>query len=176
MTLARDPVSRPAISHWRWGFWTLALGAALIVAPFRVVKVVGHSMEPTLKPAQSVLVDRFWYRVTGLHRMDLIVLHHDNEDWVKRLVGLPGDQIALVYGPEGTIDGVVRVRAGVQPPPGARLITVPPAHLFVIGDNMAISQDSRTAGPLPMTELMGVVRTVTMARYFPPPGAAPVRP
>jgi signal peptidase I len=176
MTLTRDrvpPKSRPVISHWRWGFWIFALAAALLVAPFRVVRVVGHSMMPTLRPGQSVLVDRLWYRVTGLYRMDLVVLHHDGEDWVKRLVGLPGDRIALVYGPDGDIGGVLNLHSGLRPPPRARLITVPAGKLFVLGDNMAVSKDSRTAGPLLLTELIGVVRTPLMGRYFPPPGASP---
>jgi signal peptidase I len=170
------PRSRPTgMSHWRWGFWVLTVGAVLMVAPFRRVKVVGHSMMPTLHAGQSVLVDRLYWRVTGLYRMDLVVLRHNGEHWVKRLVGLPGDRIALVYGPEGTIVGVLNLHSRLPVPPGARIVTIDPGHLFVIGDNMASSQDSRTAGPLPLTELLGVVRTPTMGRSFPPPsaGAAP---
>ena len=161
--------ARPAISHWRWSFWSFVLGACLLVMPFRAVRVVGSSMDPTLHDGQRVLVDRWYYRLTGLFRYDLVVVRHEGENWVKRLVGLPGDRLALVYGPEGTINGVLNLNSGLGPPPGARIITVPPEHLYVLGDNLAVSQDSRITGPLPLTELIGVVRTPTMGRVFPLP-------
>lgn len=162
---------RVLVPIWRWGFWSFMLGAVLIVAPFRRVQVVGHSMDPTLHNGEMVLVDRIYYRLTGLYRMDLVVMHHDGEDWVKRLVGLPGDRIALVYGPDGTIDGVLNLHSGLQPPSRARIITIPPDRLFILGDNMAVSKDSRITGPLPVSELLGVVRTPLMVRAFPAPGA-----
>jgi signal peptidase I len=137
--------------------------------PFRAVRVVGNSMIPTLHAGQSVLVDRWYYRLTGLFRYDLVVVRHGGENWIKRLAGLPGDRLALVYGPQGTIDGVLNLSSGRIPPPGARIIVVPPGRLFVLGDNMAISMDSRITGSLPLTELIGVVRTSTMGRVFPLP-------
>lgn len=158
------------ISHWRWGFWLLLLGAVFILAPFRVVRVVGYSMQPTLRPGQALLVDKLYYRLTGIFRNDLVVMRHDGETWIKRLVGLPGDRIALVYGPDGTIDGVLNLRSGLQQPPRSQVVTVPAGHLFILGDNMAISQDSRVAGPLPISSLIGIVRTTTMGRFWAPPG------
>jgi signal peptidase I len=166
------PKSSGSSSHWRWGLWTLLLGVALLLAPFRVVRVIGYSMLPTLRPGQALLVDKMYYRLTGMFRNDLVVMHHNGEFWIKRLVGLPGDRIALVYGPAGTIDGVLNLHSGLRPPAGARFVTVPLGRLFILGDNMAISQDSRIAGPLPVSELVGIVRTTTMGRFWPPPGAA----
>lgn len=166
--MARPP-SPPAVSHWRWGFWSFVLGACLLVLPFRVVRVVGHSMEPTLHDGEWVLVDRWYYQRTGLFRYDLIVVQHDGENWVKRLVGLPGDRLALVYGPEGTLERVLNLNTRLTPPPGDRILTVPPGHLYLLGDNLAVSKDSRIVGPLPLSELLGVVRTPTMARVFPLP-------
>src|SRR5436190_20464418 len=101
MTLSGTAVaakSSGSSSHWRWGLWILLLGAALLLAPFRVVRVVGYSMLPTLRPGQALLVDKWYYRLTGMFRNDLVVMHHNGEFWIKRLVGLPGDHIALVYG------------------------------------------------------------------------------
>src|SRR5688572_12455471 len=129
------------LSHWRWGFWLLLLGAVVILAPFRVVRVVGYSMVPTLRPGQSLLVDKLYYRLTGMYRNDLVVMRHNGEMWIKRLVGLPGDRIALVYGPDGSIDGVLNLRSGLPQPPRSQVVTVPAGHLFILGDNMAISQD-----------------------------------
>jgi signal peptidase I len=168
MVTTRSP-SLPAVSPWRWGFWSFVLGLCLLVVPFRAVRVVGSSMFPTLRDGQQVLVDRWYYRLTGLFRNDLIVVHHEGETWVKRLVGLPGDRLALVDSPDGTIDGVLNLTTGLTPPTGARIITIPPDHLYVLGDSMGVSKDSRITGPLPLTELVGVVRTPTMGRVFPLP-------
>ena len=161
--------ARSAISPLRWGMSMLALGCFLLITPFRVVRVVGNSMWPTLQNGQAVLVDLGYYRLTGLRRGDLVVVHHDAENWVKRLVGLPGDRLALFYGMSGDIEGVVNLPPGQPSPSRARLITIPPAHLYVLGDNMAVSKDSRLVGPLPLAELLGVVRTTTFGRSFPLP-------
>lgn len=142
-----------------------------MVLPFRGVRVVGNSMFPTLHDGQRVLVDRAYYRLTGLFRYDLVVLHHDGEYWVKRLVGLPGDRLALLYGQDGGVDGVMSLQSGLAPPPGARLLTIPPGCLYVLGDNLPVSKDSRSVGPISESELVGVVRTATMGRIFPLPAA-----
>jgi signal peptidase I len=170
MEIARSS-PRPAVSHWRWGLWSLVLGAALLVAPFRAVRVVGSSMFPTLHDGQQVLVDRAYYRLTGLFRYDLVVVRHNGENWVKRLVGLPGDRLALAYGPEGGIDGVVNLQSGLTSPPSAVVVTVPPGQLYIVGDNLPVSKDSRTVGPIPLAELIGVVRSPTMGRVFPWPAS-----
>ena len=169
MATARSP-SRPAVSHWRWGFWSFVLAVSLMVLPFRSVRVVGSSMFPTLRDGQRVLVDRDYYRLTGLFRNDVVVIHHGDENWIKRLVGLPGDRLALVPGPNGSGDEVLNLQGGRPAPPGAAIVTVPPGHLYLLGDNLPVSKDSRIVGPIPLSELVGVVRTPTMGRIFPLPG------
>lgn len=168
---AVHPSSRAVTSHWRWALWSLVLGVCLLVLPFRVVGVVGHSMEPTLHDGQRVLVDRAYYRLTGLFRYDLVVLRRGDENWIKRLIGLPGDRLALVADPDGTIKRVLNLtlNPAAPLPSGIRIILVPSGYLYIVGDNMAVSKDSRMVGPLPAAELLGVVRTPTMARVFPLP-------
>lgn len=168
-TAVRRGHARPATSPLQWGFRSLLVGAFLLITPFRVVRVVGNSMLPTLHDGQRVLVDLWYYRLTGLHHYDLVVLRRGEENWVKRLVGLPGDRLALFVGPDGDVVGVLNLQPGQAPPPSGRVITIPPDHLYVLGDNMAISKDSRVAGPLPFSELMGVVRTAAFSRTFPLP-------
>ena len=126
-------------------------------------------MLPTLHDSQRVLVDLGYYRLTGLHHFDLVVMHHGEENWVKRLVGLPGDRLALFTDLDGEIVGVQNLAPEERPPRRARVITIPSEHLYVLGDNLSVSKDSRVAGPLPLSELMGVVRTATFGRAFPLP-------
>src|SRR5262249_22073131 len=126
---------RPGVSPLRWGVRSLALGTFLLITPFRVGQVVGNSMWPTLRDGRRVLVDVWYYRLTGLHQGDLVVLRHGEENWVKRLVGLPGEQIALFYNVDGDIVGVQSLLPGHAPPPRTQVMTIPADRLYILGDN-----------------------------------------
>src|SRR5215213_2120829 len=59
------------------------------------------SMIPTLKIGDRVLVNKFIYRFTEPKRGDIIVFRsvdNSDEDLIKRVVGLPGDKIAVRHG------------------------------------------------------------------------------
>jgi signal peptidase I len=91
-----------------------------------------------------------------------------NQNFIKRVVGLPGDRIAVH-------DGHV-VRNGVeQKEPFARAcgsgsdcnlkqITVPAGEFFMMGDNRGDSDDSRYWGPVPRGWIIGGA----FASYWPP--------
>jgi signal peptidase I len=86
------------------------------------------------------------------------------EVFIKRVVGLPGDRIALV---DGTVmrNGTPEPRNyRVVPCAGADLctfrqpITIPPDEYFVLGDNLPNSEDSRVWGPVKRSWLIGLVK------------------
>ena len=87
--------------------------------------------------------------------------------FVKRVVGLPGDRIAVQDG------HVVRngrragepfaAQCGGGPECDLAPIDVPPGHYFLMGDNRGNSDDSRYWGPLPRDQIIG--RAV--ATYWP---------
>jgi signal peptidase I len=87
-----------------------------------------------------------------------------SQTFIKRVVGLPGDTIALV---QGTVirDGEPEPRTYHVVPCGQepactfrRPITVPPDEYFMLGDNLPASDDSRFWGPVKRSWLIGVVR------------------
>lgn len=82
---------------------------------------------------------------------------------VERVVGLPGDHIAVVNG--HTIrNGVKENDAYVQPCPGvpecelSKSIVVPSGDYFLMGDNRGAANDSRFWGPLPGAWIIGTVK------------------
>ena len=72
------------------------------------VRVDGFSMVPTLQDSEFVLVNRLAYHIGSPTRGDIIVFQSVNEknlDLIKRVIGLPGDHIAIGNG-NVVVDGL----------------------------------------------------------------------
>jgi len=87
-----------------------------------------------------------------------------SEVFIKRVVGLPGDRIAIV---NGTVmrNGKAEARNYKVVPCGQgpacnfpHPVTIPPDEYFVLGDNLPDSEDSRFWGPVKRSWLIGLVR------------------
>lgn len=124
------------------------------------------SMQPTYAIGSRVLVDKIGYHLTGLHHGD-IVLISDPTGWgpsrtnaLKRVVGLPGDVIAC------NADGAVTRNGTIiaSPPRGmtgspCSTVTVSAGFVYVLGDNVMNSLDSRMFGPVDQSEIIGRITT-----------------
>ncbi len=127
--------------------------------------VDGHSMEPNLHDKELILVDKWTYLFHAPARGDVIVFvapPAPSEDYVKRIIGIPGDVITINNGAP-TVDGVTLKESYVRPAnmgatPGdmpVNKMIVPPNDYFVLGDNRVGSSDSRTWGLLPRKNIIG---------------------
>ncbi len=125
----------------------------------------GTSMEPNLHNAELVLVDKWTYLFHPPARGDIVVFAappEPTQDYVKRVIGLPGDTVTI-NGNTVTVDGVQLDESYIAAqnqgtPPGARTINqlvVPPHEYFVLGDNRAVSSDSRIWGFVPRQNIIG---------------------
>lgn len=89
---------------------------------------------------------------------------------IKRVVGLPGETVQFennaVYidglrmvEPYLVEDETTRASSGIagcaEANVGALTCVVPEGHVFVIGDNRALSVDSRDFGPIPIDTIIG---------------------
>lgn len=117
-------------------------------------RVAGPSMLPGLRPGDLLLTVP---RRRGLPpRGDLVVASVGGTTAVKRLVGLPGDDVVL-------LDGHLHVDGSWWQLPGAVLVDedhrwrVGADEVVLLGDNRAASTDSRTAGPVRLVEVARVV-------------------
>ena len=80
------------------------------------------------------------------------------QDLIKRVVGVPGDEISVRRGKlfvNGEPQKEPYVNEKFPDRSFAPRITVPPGHVFVMGDNRANSQDSRVFGPVPEENIEG---------------------
>ena len=167
----------------------IAVILALFIRTFVVqaFKIPTGSMEQNLLIGDHLLVNKFVFGpslsgvertalpMKAISRRDVIVFKYPEEperDFIKRVIGLPGDQIELrrkrvfvngepldepyVYylePPQKETGG--DQQASSDPRESYGPVTVPPDHYFVMGDNRDNSQDSRYWGFLPRTYVKG---------------------
>jgi signal peptidase I len=176
------PQSGPRRTIFDYGLTALiAIAMAIVVQSFVVKPYVipSRSMADTLVPGQRVLVDRMVYRLRSVHRGDIIVFRCAqlaDQVLIKRVVGLPGDLLALdgghlyVNGVQ-TGDAFVDKHNGLSEPTDpaspydtgqpdapwslARPYRVPVGRYFVMGDNRTDSNDSRYWGTVPRSAIIG---------------------
>ena len=174
-----EPVSVKRKSVWREYLEAavIAIILALFIRTFVVqaFKIPSGSMEPTLLVGDHILVSKFIYGVkipftrTTLipvkepGRDDVIVFIYPVEpdkDFIKRVIGLPGDRIEK-SGQRIYINGTLYedrfgvYTAGQGEPSRPRAWQVPEGHVFVMGDNRDHSYDSRFWGFVPVSSIKG---------------------
>lgn len=166
------PSGRRVPSVWRRIGRDMLRGAALLVIlhlfVVQISIVRGQSMEPSLAEGDRLVVDRLSYQLTEVSRFDVVVLRYPNDpsvDFVKRIVGLPGDRVRLANGRVVVNGQIVEEEfAHVADHDDTPETLVPIDHYFVLGDNRPISCDSREFGLVPFAYLKGKVRV----RFWPP--------
>lgn len=139
----------------------LALLLTLVINTFvaRAWVVEGPSMQPNLYYGERVMIEKVTYHLFhGPRRGDVVVVNMPDSDepLIKRVVALAGETIEM-RGEQVYIDGEpleepwVEYAARQDYPP----TTVPPLHVFIMGDNRPNSSDSRAFGPVRLDQIEG---------------------
>ena len=145
-----------------------ALGLHTFVAQVRYIP--SESMVPTLQVGDRLIVEKLSYHFHAPQRGDIVVFKAPPElghrDLIKRIVGVPGDVIAVRNG-RLYLNGQVQQEAYVQA--SARYsygpVRVPVDRFFVLGDNRNHSYDSHFWGFLPRRDIVGHA----VVRFYPLP-------
>lgn len=144
----------------------IVLVVNLLLAQPRTVH--GQSMEPCLHENERVIIDLVSLRWREPHRGEIVVLRLPNrrsDPLIKRVIGLPGDTVAIRGGKVLVNDQLLDEPYLDQITPGRMPATVvPEAHVFVLGDNRGASNDSRYFGMVPYENVLGRA----WLRYWPP--------
>ncbi len=148
-----------------------AVFIALMIHLFlaQATRVEGYSMEPTLHGQERLVIEKLSFHFHEPERGDIIVLRvpeYGNEMLIKRVIGLPGDTIALENG-EVFLNGQPMNEDYINGPPRGIYgpTVVPEGSVFVMGDNRNNSNDSRSFGPIPFENIVGRA----WIRYWPLP-------
>ena len=147
----------------------------------------GDAMQPTIRQGDRVLVSKRVYRDAPPRRGDVIAHVYANDRSsrrLKRIIALAGDTVGIRAGQvyvndrplaqarvdaEGNVyveaNNGVTYRILLPPPPTTQpaeaanhpSVTVPVGHCYVLNDNRAHDDDSRSYGPVPLTDVIGRV-------------------
>ena len=135
----------------------IVLVVNLLLAQPRTVH--GQSMEPCLHENERVIIDLVSLRWREPHRGEIIVLrlpNRNSDPLIKRVIGLPGDWVAIrngaVYVNDVQLDEPYLDQATLGEM--ARTL-VPEEHVLVLGDNRRASNDSRAFGMVPYEDIIG---------------------
>jgi signal peptidase I len=160
----------------------IAVGAVFIIRIFLVQPflVSGTSMYPNFADGNYVLTDELTYRIRPPERGEVVVFH-DPQDYstyfIKRIIGLPGERVAIdsnmitiyntqhpdgfmlkeSYLPAGTPTNINSCTGGVVSD-NTCTYTLSSSTYLALGDNRTLSFDSRSWGPLPAANIVGLVR------------------
>jgi signal peptidase I len=162
-TSSHDSGIRTVVSWLRDLMVSVVIAAIVIIFIYQPVKVEGTSMMPGLVDQERIFVNKFIYRLGAgeIQRGDLVVFWYpfdQSKSYIKRIIGVPGDTIAIDHGQVVVNGGALRedyvlqdYRDGLSMPPRK----VDSDHYFVLGDHRNSSNDSRTWGLVPRNCIYG---------------------
>ena len=185
---------------WNLGLWAFWIFIALLIRIFlfQPFHIPSRSMVPTLLVGDHLFVSKYAYgysryafpfqsgAVSGRvfaktpKRGDVVVFRppqNDSQDYIKRVIGLPGDEVQMRQGelyinrkkvrrtqkslyewreylPSGKAH-LLLDQIPYSQSDDTRAFIVPEHHIFVMGDNRDNSSDSRFIGSIPMNNLIG---------------------
>jgi len=143
-------------------------------------QVNGRSMLPNFQDKELLLTDKLTYRFREPERGEVVVFKappsepcaEEECEYIKRLIGLPGDRIMIKDGhvylngrvlPEKYLPPEFTTSAGTYLTLGKEIV-VPPRSYILMGDNRSHSRDSREFGPISREAIVGRAFFV----YWPP--------
>ncbi len=128
------------------------------------IVVEGPSMQPNFYTGQRLLVNKAIYKFSDPQRGDVIILRSpngDNSDFIKRIIGLPGETVEIK-------DETVYIRTegdevfpldepyiAKQSRKAFGSDQIPENEYFVLGDNRNNSSDSRSGWTVPFPNIIG---------------------
>ncbi|KAL1976022.1 hypothetical protein VTN31DRAFT_4414 [Thermomyces dupontii] len=125
---------------------------------FTVQRSEGPSMYPTFSVRGDwLLISRLHDHGRGIRVGDVVRFRHPvfpGVNGAKRVIGMPGDYVCKDEAFSEEVGG------GVE----GEMIQVPEGHVFLAGDNLPWSRDSRNYGPVPL----GLINGKVIARVWPP--------
>lgn len=162
---------------WDW-LKSIVVAAVFVFAIrmfiFAPIVVDGSSMMPTYEDGDRVIVNKIGKQISGIERLDVIIFEAPiGDDYIKRVIGVPGDHIAyendvlyvngeIVAEPylekyKGAVDDGAPLTFDFDLESMTNYKEIPDGYFFVLGDNRRNTTDSRDpqVGLVPIEKVSG---------------------
>lgn len=163
--------------------YAIILVVVVIIRTFIItpVTVSGSSMSPNLKNGELLLLSKISYKIKNIERFDVVVIDESDEPIIKRIIGLPGENVSYInnklyinneevedkYGSGVTkdfdLEDICLVTNLNNDQYECNYDKIPEDYYLVLGDNRSISKDSRRIGLISKDEIVGK----TIIRFWP---------
>jgi signal peptidase I len=107
----------------------------LFLINFKIVKIQGNSMYPTLKNNSYAIADRYLHKFFPIQKNDILLFEILDQEVVKKIVFFPGEKLYS----------------------GEEEIILASDEIYILGDNPAESIDSRNYGPINISQIKGKI-------------------
>lgn len=120
------------------------------------IKVQQKSMYPTLKENDIMILNKLGIHTSGISRFEIVVIKHEDDFLIKRVIGLPGEMIeykdSKLY-----IDGKEYKEDFIDVNTKDYILKkkIPKDKYFLVGDNRNNSIDSRVFGLVDKKDIIG---------------------
>lgn len=143
--------------------YVLIIIIVVIIRSFIITPVIvsGDSMKPNLNDGELLLVRKIGYNGSAIKRFDIVVVKNNNEEIIKRVIGLPGEHISYKNNKLYVNDKLVEESYTFRDTNDFNLeeictcTSIPEGKYLVLGDNRPISKDSRTIGLVDEEAIVG---------------------
>lgn len=107
----------------------------LFLFNYKIVKVQGDSMKPMITSGSIVVADRYLHKLFPILKDDILLVEIDNKEVVKKVVGFPNEKIEVED----------------------KKIKLSNDEIYLLGENLEESIDSREYGPVKVSKILGKV-------------------
>jgi len=133
---------------------------------FWPVRIAGNSMAPTISMGDQLIISRFLGFFDNYSHGDIVLARIEadghRENVIKRVVGMPYDHVAIV-GEAIYVNGQYQNWVRLMGNNISMDIMLGGDEIFLLGDNIVTSRDSRYFGPVTQRQILAKV----ILRYFP---------
>lgn len=140
---------------------SIVIAFLIIWTLFTRVVMQGFSMSPKINDRDVVLVNRLYKRLLPIKRYDCIAFYLNNQENIKRIIGIPGDIVRISSGNVYVNNEKVSseyisdsISSGFE-----QEVLVESGQYYVLGDNLYSSKDSRSndIGTISQNTIIGKV-------------------
>ena len=119
--------------------------------------ITNESMRPTLDEGDEILLIKKNFIFSGIKNFDIIVFRMGENNLVKRVVGCEGDRIEIIDGELYLNNDLIKCEYYFFDEEDNASYIVGKNQYFVLGDNIAVSEDSRSFGLINESDIIGRV-------------------